>query len=255
MKPCALILGASGAFGKAAAELLSSNGYDFYFVYRERKVNAEAAERYFDVLRENGSHIVSFNGNINDEKLQREVIERMAADNRKVQLFLHSVADGNIGTVFGKEERKLDAEGFIRTFTSMAASFPVWAQLIHAGELFEDGARIIGLTSEGSYRVLEKYMAVGMSKAALEASCRYMAVELAPKGITVNLINAGITDTPALKVFPGYEEMIAHARKRNPHGRLTQPEDIAKIIAFLASAGSGWITGTIVRADGGEQLV
>jgi len=255
MKPCALILGASGSFGKASTEILAARGYHLYVVYRERRVNAEAAEKYFDLFRDKGIRIVSFNGNINDERIQQEVIERIAADGSRIQLFLHSIADGNIGTVFGEDERKLDTEGIIRTFTSMAASFSGWAQLIYTRGLFSEGARIIGLTSEGSYRVLEKYMAVGMAKAALEASCRYMAVELAKAGITVNLINAGVTDTPALKVFPGYEEMIARAKKRNPHGRLTQPEDIARIIAFLASADSGWITGTVIRADGGEQLV
>jgi enoyl-[acyl-carrier protein] reductase I len=255
MKPCALILGASGAFGRAMTESLAAKGYDFYLVYRERRVNADAAEKYFDRFREMGSRIVTFNGNINDENLQQEVIVSIKNDRSSIQLYVHSVADGNIGTVFAEDERKLDIQGYVRTFTSMAASFPGWAQLIQSHDLFASGARIVGLTSEGSYRVLDKYMAVGMAKAALEASCRYMAVEMAQKRITVNLINAGITDTPALKVFPGYEEMIAKAKARNPHGRLTEPADIARVIAFLASPDSAWITGTIIRVDGGEQLI
>jgi len=255
MKQTALILGASGAFGKAIVETLSERNYDFYLVYRERRQVADLSEAFFDKIRKNGSQVTTFNANINDESAQKSVIEKIKEDKVKIQIYIHSVADGNIGDVFGESERKLDMQGYIRTFTSMAASFAGWAQLLSENELFDDNSRILGLTSEGSYRVLEKYMAVGMAKAALEASCRYMAVEMAKRNITVNLINAGITDTPALKVFPSYTEMIEKAINRNPHGRLTTPQDIAKVVSFIASEDSAWITGSIIRADGGEQLI
>jgi NAD(P)-dependent dehydrogenase (short-subunit alcohol dehydrogenase family) len=84
---------------------------------------------------------------------------------------------------------------------------------------------------------------------------RYMAVELARQGIRVNLVNAGVTDTNALKVFPGYENFIRKAKERNPSGRLTTPEDVARVIAFLASEDSAWITGSVITVDGGEQLI
>ncbi len=255
MKQTALILGASGAMGKAAIESLSEKGYDFYLVHRDRRQAADELEVFFNEIREKGSSVVSFNSNINDESTQTTVIEKIKSNNAQINVFVHAIADGNVGKAFDTSKRTLDIHGYIHTFTSMAASFAVWSQLLVNNNLLPKDSRIIGLTSEGSSRVLEDYMAVGMAKAALESACRYMAVELAPKSITVNLICAGITDTPALRVFSGHSALIEKATKRNPSGRITTPKDISHIISFLASSDSTWITGEIIRADGGEQLM
>jgi len=255
MKQTALILGASGAVGKAAINALAEKGYDFYLVHRDRRVAADALEIFINEIRANGSRVVSFNANINEEKTQTEVIEKIKSDSARISIFVHAIADGNVGKAFSRGKRNLDIHSYIHTFTSMAASFAVWTQLLANNDLLVNDSRVIGLTSEGSYKVLDDYMAVGMAKAALEAACRYMAVELAPTGIRVNLINAGIIDTPALRVFEGHQQLIDRAVKRNPSGRITTPQDIAKIISFLASSDSAWITGEIIRADGGEQLM
>lgn len=255
MKQTALILGASGAMGKAVIESLSEKGYDFYLVHRDRRQAADELEIFLNEIRKKGSSIVSFNSNINEESTQTTVIEKIKSDNAQINVFVHAIADGNVGKAFDTGKRTLDIHGYIHTFTSMAVSFAVWSQLLVNNNLLPKDSRIIGLTSEGSSRVLEDYMAVGMAKSALESACRYMAVELAPASITVNLICAGITDTPALRVFSGHSGLIEKATKRNPSGRITTPKDISRIISFLASPDSAWITGEIIRADGGEQLI
>jgi NAD(P)-dependent dehydrogenase (short-subunit alcohol dehydrogenase family) len=107
----------------------------------------------------------------------------------------------------------------------------------------------------GGHRVWTEYGAVSAAKAALEAHIRQLAVELAPMGITANAIQAGVTDTPALRKVPAHEVMIAKSLANNPHGRLTTPEDIAAVIAVLALPGTAWITGDVIRADGGEDLM
>jgi NAD(P)-dependent dehydrogenase (short-subunit alcohol dehydrogenase family) len=96
---------------------------------------------------------------------------------------------------------------------------------------------------------------VSAAKATLEAHIRQLAVELAPAGITANAILAGVTDTNALRQIPGYEKIMEAARRRNPHGRLTLPEDVARSIAALCHPATYWLTGNTLHVDGGENLV
>jgi len=141
------------------------------------------------------------------------------------------------------------------TLDVMANSLVYWTQdLFHAG-LFAPDARIYAMTSEGSTRVWRGYGPVSAAKAALEAHVRQLAVELARYGIAVNAIQAGVTPTPAQAKIPGAEEMLREAERRNPSGRLTSPEDVARAIRALSAPGLGWITGNVIRVDGGEALV
>jgi enoyl-[acyl-carrier-protein] reductase (NADH) len=117
------------------------------------------------------------------------------------------------------------------------------------------GGRIYAMTSAGSARIFPAYGAVSAAKAALESHIRQLAFELAPLGITVNAIRAGVTDTPAARQIPGYEKMAALATARNPMGRMTTPADVAAAIAVLCQEGTHWITGTVIGVDGGEDIV
>jgi enoyl-[acyl-carrier-protein] reductase (NADH) len=110
----------------------------------------------------------------------------------------------------------------------MAHSLIYWVRdLFHAG-LLGNGSRVFAMTSEGATRAVPTYGPVSAAKAALEAHVRQLALELIPHGITVNAIRAGVTDTPALRRIPGHEELRAAAEARNPGGRLTRPEDVAR---------------------------
>jgi len=103
--------------------------------------------------------------------------------------------------------------------------------------------------------MLDNYVAVGMAKSALESACRYLAIEFAPYGINVNLINSGIIFSKSVEVMEKQNPFIEKAIKRNPFKRLTEPSDIAKVVAFLVSDDSNWITGQKITVDGGEQLL
>jgi enoyl-[acyl-carrier-protein] reductase (NADH) len=140
------------------------------------------------------------------------------------------------------------------TFEVMANSLIYWTQDLLRHGLMLDGGRIFALTSAGGHRAWREYGAVSAAKAALEAHVRQLAVELAPKNITVNAIQAGVTDTPALRKVPGYETMIARALEMNPHERLTTPTDIAQAIVALSAPGTAWMTGNVIRVDGGEDI-
>jgi NAD(P)-dependent dehydrogenase (short-subunit alcohol dehydrogenase family) len=148
----------------------------------------------------------------------------------------------------------LEDEDFARTIHAMGTSLATWTQDLLSRRLFASDARVIGLTSEGNEVVWRGYAAVSAAKVALEAVVRAMAVELAPHGIRSNVVQAGVTDTPALRLIPGSARMKAAARRRNPFGRLTTPEDIANVVCLLCTDEAQWINGSIVRADGGEHI-
>jgi len=114
--------------------------------------------------------------------------------------------------------------------------------------------RIFAMTSSGGERVWQNYGPVSAAKAALESHVRQLAVELAPFGITVNAILAGVTDTPALRKIPGYDQLLEAARQKNPHNRTTRPKDVAKCLAALASDNTYWMTGNVICVDGGENI-
>jgi enoyl-[acyl-carrier protein] reductase III len=116
------------------------------------------------------------------------------------------------------------------------------------------GSSILGISSLGSVRVLDGYTLVGASKAALEALVRYLAVELAPRGIRVNAVSAGVVETGALEHFPHKEAMLEMG-VNNPVGRLVSPDDVAKLVTFLCSPDAEMIRGQTVVVDGGWSLL
>jgi NAD(P)-dependent dehydrogenase (short-subunit alcohol dehydrogenase family) len=148
----------------------------------------------------------------------------------------------------------LDAEDFARTIHSMGTSLLDWTQDLHARGLFADDARIFGLTSEGNSVAWKSYAAVSAAKVSLEALARSIAVEFAPYGLRCNVIQAGVTETPALAAIPGSAALKAQARLRNPFGRLTTPRDVANVIYLLALDDAAWINGEVIRVDGGEHV-
>jgi enoyl-[acyl-carrier protein] reductase III len=117
------------------------------------------------------------------------------------------------------------------------------------------GSSIVGISSLGSTHVLENYVLVGTSKAALEALVRYLAVELAPRGIRVNAVSGGVVETGALDHFPNKEQMIASAQKRTPAGRMVLPSDIAGAVMFLCSDDADMVRGQTLIVDGGYSLL
>jgi NAD(P)-dependent dehydrogenase (short-subunit alcohol dehydrogenase family) len=148
----------------------------------------------------------------------------------------------------------LEDEDFNRTVHAMGTSLATWTQDVFARGLFASDARVIGLTSEGNQIAWRGYAAVAAAKVALESISRAIAVELGPYGVRSNIVQAGVTDTPALRLIPGSAQMKADARLRNPLGRLTTPADVADFICLLASDEARWVNGALIRVDGGEGV-
>ena len=148
----------------------------------------------------------------------------------------------------------LEEEDMARTIHSMGTSLLGWTQALRERALFAPDARVLGLTSEGNAVAWKGYAGVAAAKVALESVSRSIAVEMAQFGIRSNIVQAGVTDTPALRVIPGSGHLKAQARIRNPFGRLTTPEDVAAVIYLLSLPESAWINGEVIRVDGGERV-
>ena len=145
-------------------------------------------------------------------------------------------------------------EDVANTIYSMGTNLLTWVQDVFTRKLFAADARVIGLTSEGNTIAWRGYAAVSAAKVAMEAVSRSIAVEFAPHGIRSNIIQAGVTDTPALRLIPGSTHMRATTVLRNPMGRLTETSDVAAFIALMCTDEAGWVNGDIIRVDGGEHI-
>ena len=259
MADWALILGSSSGFGEAAALAFAEAGYNIYGVHLDRKSTLAHAEEVFRAIKEIGREVAFFNVNAADpgkrEEIVNHIAERLAESGEKVRVLLHSLAFGTLKPYIGHEGQVgLGQKELEMTLDVMANSLLYWAQDLVAKEIMGKGGRIFSMTSTGDTHAWSSYGAVSAAKAALEAHTRQLALELAPAGITVNAIRAGVTDTPALRKIPGSEAMVASAAARNPHKRLTRPEDVARALVVLSRPETYWITGNVIGVDGGEEI-
>jgi enoyl-[acyl-carrier protein] reductase III len=254
-KGWALILGASSGFGAAAARALAADGYSIFGVHLDRRAGMAAVD---ELRRElDGSGVAQHFFNINAADIEKtdgalDEMMRLCGDGPKVSVLMHSLAFGTLGPVVG--EKPITAAQMDMTVRVMGHSLIDWAQGLVKRDMLERGGRVFAMTSTGSMRAIPSYGAVGAAKAALEAHCRQLAVELAPLGVAVNALRGGVTDTPALRRIPGHERLMDLAIQVNPAKRLTTPEDVAGALVALCAPGAYWITGNVINVDGGEAV-
>jgi enoyl-[acyl-carrier-protein] reductase (NADH) len=172
-----------------------------------------------------------------------------------VRVLLHSLAFGTLKPFVAPEAKDaMNRAQMDMTLDVMAHSLVYWTQDCHRAGLLRRGSKIYAMTSAGDRVAWKAYGAVSAAKCALESHVRQLAVELAPEGITANAIKAGVTDTPALRKIPGNEALVEGAQARNPAGRLTTPEDVARCLVALSAPGTEWMTGNVIQVDGGEDV-
>jgi enoyl-[acyl-carrier protein] reductase III len=254
-KGWALILGASSGFGAAAARALAADGYAIFGVHLDRRAGMAQVDALRGELDALGVQQHFFNINAADSEKMEAALDEMltlCGDGPKVSVLMHSLAFGTLGAVVG--EKTITATQMDMTVRVMGHSLIDWTQALVRRGMLERGGRVFAMTSTGSLRAIPNYGAVGAAKAALEAHCRQLAVELAPMGVAVNALRGGVTDTPALRRIPGHERLMDLAIQVNPYKRLTTPEDVARAMVALCSPDAYWITGNVINVDGGEAV-
>ncbi|MGG5252166.1 enoyl-[acyl-carrier-protein] reductase FabL [Neobacillus sp. SM06] len=243
----ALITGSSRGIGKATALRLAQEGYHIVINYARSKSAALETAAEIEAL---GRKVLVVKANVGDVKKIKEMFVQIEEQFGRLDVFVNNAASGVQRPVMELEENHWD---WTLNINSKALLF--CAQ--EAAKLMEKngGGKIVSISSLGAIRYLKNYTVVGVSKAALEALTRYLAVELASKGIIVNAVSGGAVDTEALKHFPNREELLQEAKEKTPAGRMVEIEDIVNCVMFLLSDQSNMIRGQTIIVDGGISLL
>ncbi len=236
-----LVTGGTRGIGKAIALRFARLGAARVAIGYLR--NDRAAVETAQELRDAGAEPIVVRGNVASERVVEEFASHGPWDS-----LIHNAATGVIRAALETEDKHWDwtLNANARTLLSLARTC--------AGEM-RPGSSIVGVSSLGSTRVLPDYALVGVSKAALESLVRYLAVELAPRGIRVNAVSAGFVETGALDYFPNKEDLLSVALERTPAGRLVEPGDVAAAVTFLCSPDADMVRGQTLIVDGGYSIV
>jgi len=237
-----LVTGGSRGIGKGIALRFAELGAARVAVSYLR--NDRAAEETGKELERLGAHPLLLRGNLGDPEKAAALVEQAG----QLDVLVSNAATGVIRPALEIEEKHWD-------WTMNANARALLTLTRHAAPSMPAGSSIVAISSLGAQRVLDDYVVVGVSKAALEALVRYLAVELAPRGIRVNAVSAGLVETGALEYFANREVMLEYYKRRTPAGRLVGPSDVADVVCFLASPEAEMIRGQTLVVDGGYSVL
>ena len=215
------------------------------FNYLRSHTSARATEQELQSL---GVQTLRHRANVANPEAIQELVTAISEKFGSIDILVNNAASGVMRSSLELEEKHWD-------WTQDINVKGPWLLTSKAAKLMDSDARVINLSSPGSGRVLPSYFAVGVSKAALEAVTRYMAIDLAPKGISVNAVSAGFVQTDALDAFPDELGIRDVASRDTPAGRAVTPEEVAKVVAMLCSPDAEMIRGQVIVVDGGEMLL
>jgi enoyl-[acyl-carrier protein] reductase III len=243
----ALVTGSSRGIGKAIALRLAKEGYDIVINYARNKTAALETASEVESL---GRKVLVVKANVGNPEKIRDMFVQIDETFGRLDVLVSNAASGVLRPAMELEESHWDWTMDINSKALLFCAQEAAKRMEAVG-----GGKIVSISSLGSIRYLENYTTVGVSKAALEALTRYLAVELAPKNIVVNAVSGGAVDTDALTHFPNREELLRDAQTRTPAGRMVEPDDIVNVVMFLLSDEASMIRGQTIIVDGGRSLL
>ena len=239
-----LVTGGSRGIGKAIALEFATRGANVAFNYIRNHGAAAQTQREIEAL---GVRCLRMRAHLGDSDKIRQLFSEVKAEFESLDVLVNNAASGVQRSASELEEKHWE-------WTLNVNARAPWLCAIEASKLMHHGGSIVNITSQGSQKVLPYYFSVGTSKAALESLTRYLAVELAPQGISVNAVSGGYVETGALEHFPNRESML-EAGRSTPAGRMVAAEDIARVVAFLCTDDAAMIRGQVIVVDGGYTLL
>ncbi|KGL43426.1 enoyl-[acyl-carrier-protein] reductase [Listeria newyorkensis] len=247
MNKVALVTGSSRGIGREIALELAKQGYDIAINFARSRSKAQEVAEEVEAL---GQKAILVRANVGDiEKLKGMFAEIDEAFGR-LDVLVNNAASGVLRPIMELNESHWDWTMDINAKALLFASQEAAKRMQKTG-----GGKIVSLSSVGAIRYLENYTTVGVSKAAVESLTRYLAVELAPLGISVNAVSGGLIETEALDHFPNREELLADAIAKTPAGRMVEAGDLVKVVSFLVSDQADMIRGQTIIVDGGRTLL
>ena len=239
----ALVTGGSRGIGREIALELAERGVHIAFNYLRGHRASASTQREIETL---GVRCLRIKAHLGDPERVRAMFEEVERTYGRLDILVNNAASGVQRPASDLEVRHWD-------WTMDINARAPWLCAVEAARLMTDGGSIVNITSLGSQKVLPYYFSVGTSKAALEAMTRYLAVELGPRGVSVNAVSGGYVETRAVDAFPNRDEMLAQGA-RTPAGRMLSGRDIAKVVAFLCGPDAEMIRGQVIVVDGGLAL-
>jgi 3-oxoacyl-[acyl-carrier protein] reductase len=237
----ALVTGSARGIGAAIVERLAADGAAVAVNY-SRSVNE--AEGVADRIRRAGGRAIVIEADVGEWSQAKALVEQTVKAFGRFDILVNNAAAIGFQPVEQVDDAQLrrqlavNVKGPIATMQAAAPHFP------------EAGGRVINITSLVQHYPLPGNTVYAATKGAIDAMTRVWAVELGPRGVTVNAVGPGLTDTDAVK-----EHLPEATRKalveRTPLGRIGMPSDIADVVAFLASPDARWVTGHVLLASGG----
>lgn len=243
----ALVTGSSRGIGKKIAFRLAEKGYDIVLNYARSRSAAEATAKEIEAL---GVKVHTIKANVGKPEKIKEMFTEIDAVFGRLDILVNNAASGVLRPLMELEESHWNWTMDINSKALLFCAQEAAKRMEKTG-----GGKIVSLSSLGSIRYLKNYTTIGVSKAAVEALTRYLAVELAPMNIVVNAVSGGAVDTDALTHFPNREELLNDAAERTPAGRIVEPNDLANAVMFLLSEEASMIRGQTVIVDGGISLL
>ena len=240
----ALVTGGSRGIGKSIALELGRRGATVIINYLK---NHGAAKTTVEELKLQGIKTTRIKAHVGEEAAIDSLVSKIEKQFGQLDILVNNAASGVM-----RPTTELSVKHWDWTMNINARG--PWMLSVAASRLMPDGGRIINISSPGSTWVLPAYFAVGVSKAAIEAVTRYLAVELGPKGIAVNTVSPGFVMTEALNAFPDQLGIRDIASRPTPAGRTITPEDVSNVVAMLCSSDAEMIRGQVIVVDGGETL-
>jgi enoyl-[acyl-carrier protein] reductase III len=240
----ALVTGSGRGIGRAIALKLASQGADIVVDFFRHRESAQQTAKDIEAL---GVKAEVVRANVGDAAKIDELFDMIGNKFGHLDILINNAASG-----VGRPLADIDVKAWEWTMDINARALLLCAQ--RAAKLMEGrGGKIVSISSLGSRFVLPNYTVVGVSKAALEALTRYLAIELAAQGICVNAVAASAVETEALKFYLN-EGLVKDTRQATPAGRMVIPEDVANVVAFLCSEEAFMIRGQTIIIDGGTSV-